>query len=198
MTDNTAALDALKKKISDVCCAAREGSPEQRYAQDALAILEGLMPSLTTPRAPVLPEDLREAVKIIRKLDIEYADNTQHEAIETLIRAATTTQPTDAQKRAYELLDRIDVHCRAVGHPVGGIDELKAIITAIQSTAATQPTLRFVIAMRDTQPPPISEDYSVAAAVFNYIRDKQARGYFTHPAIVKLMGMAQPRGKTDD
>ena len=50
---------------------------------------------------------------------------------------------------------------------------------------------RIVIAMRDTQPPPIAEDYTDDADVFEYIRDKQARGYFTHPAIVKLMVMAQ-------
>ena len=57
---------------------------------------------------------------------------------------------------------------------------------------------RIVIAMRDTQPPPIAEDYCDHVDVFEYIRDKQARGYFTHPAIVKLMGMAQPTGTTDD
>ena len=101
---------------------------------------DSLRPSLTTPPAPVLPEDLREAVKwcnfFLHEQNTVEVDERARAAVETLIRAATQPQPTDAQKRAYELLDRIDVQCRAVGHPVGGIDELKAIITVLQSGAA--------------------------------------------------------------
>lgn len=36
--------------------------------------------------------------------------------------------------RANELLERLDVQCRAVGHPAGGIDELKHIIKAAFAT----------------------------------------------------------------
>lgn len=102
MTDTKAALDALKKKISDVCCAATQGSPEQRYAQDAFAILEGLMLALTTPPAPpVMGDDVREAVEAAKQ-EIQQAEHVMtRKHIETLIRAATQPpQATDAEKAA--------------------------------------------------------------------------------------------------
>lgn len=48
-----------------------------------------------------------------------------------------------------------------------------------------------------TQPPQVAEDYTEDKDVFEYLREKQALGYFTHPAIVKLMWMAQPPQATD-
>jgi hypothetical protein len=44
---------------------------------------------------------------------------------------------------------------------------------------------------------PVAEDYSDVCDVFAYIKEKQERGYFTHPAIVKLCDMVsreQPAG----
>lgn len=48
-----------------------------------------------------------------------------------------------------------------------------------------------------TQPPQVAEDYTEDKDVFEYLREKQALGYFTHPAIVKLMRMAPPPQATD-
>lgn len=47
----------------------------------------------------------------------------------------TDLKPLD---HAFELLHRIDVQCRAVGHPVGEIDELKAIYRAALTTDHTE------------------------------------------------------------
>lgn len=111
---------------------------------------DNLRPALTTPPAPtVTGDDVREAVAIASKGSFwkELENGSQHaiDALDTLIRAAT--QPplaTDAQKRAYELLERIDVQCQAVGHPVGGINEIKAIISAIQSTAVPREVIEIL------------------------------------------------------
>lgn len=61
--------------------------------------------------------------------------------IEYVTEAPKTTdaEREKALERANELLDRIDVQCRAVGHPVGGIDELKHIIKAALRTPAAVP-----------------------------------------------------------
>jgi len=60
--------------------------------------------------------------------------------VKDTVRAAIEAQieaPTDAVvERCFELLDRIDIQCRAVGHPVSGIGEIKAIIRAATKAEA--------------------------------------------------------------
>jgi hypothetical protein len=93
MTDNKAALDALEHLYANT--QDYNGAMQHRKTIEA---------ALTTPPAPtVMGDDVREAVKTVRHFIAITSDSlTNHaeiQAIETLIRAATHPQPTDAPCR---------------------------------------------------------------------------------------------------
>jgi hypothetical protein len=88
--------------------------------------------------------DNREAFteKQIADMAQAISDNGyQYEKNKSRLKAALTTPaaPVAAEvhvQRCFELLDRIEIQCKAVSHPVGGIDEIKTRIRAATNPAA--------------------------------------------------------------
>lgn len=104
MTDQTkAALDALNKLTAYSPFAMEEMEEDALGEYVKLSDVENLIVNLTTTHSPVLPDEVREAVKTVRHFIAITSDSlTNHaeiQAIETLIRAATHPQPTDVPCR---------------------------------------------------------------------------------------------------
>lgn len=120
-----------------------------------------------------------------------------YKGVPALIRAAT--QPREPEPKACPA-------CK--GEPESGFIEMDnngpivpcRTCNSDPESCADVPSLRHCEAANRetaTQPPQVAEDYTEDKDVFEYLREKQALGYFTHPAIVKLMWMAQPPQATD-
>jgi len=92
---------------------------------------------LVEDRATTPAPERQEAEDRVLKLRGSY-DAPGFEACVDAEMATMRTDRQEALDRAFELLDRIETQCKAVGHPVGGLDELRFIIRAALSRPAAE------------------------------------------------------------